>query len=73
MQMGCIIITNIFKGDYEVGKYRLKNSRRLLLLLADGVALSFACFCSYFLIDYLAVEAIPTRALLQAIFNFCWI
>jgi len=53
-----------------VGKYRLKNSRRLLLLLADGVALSFACFCSYFLIDYLAVEAIPTRALLQAILIF---
>lgn len=53
-----------------MGKFRLKNSRCLLLLLVDGVALSFACFCSYFLIDYLTLSTIPTAQLLRIILFF---
>ena len=53
-----------------LGKFRLKNSRCLLLLFVDGVALSFACFCSYFLIDYLTLSTIPTAQLLKILLFF---
>ncbi len=43
--------------------FGLKNARRFLLLLADGAALSFACLCSYFLVEYLALYTISAASL----------